>query len=400
MRMRFVAELTRPGPWMFASFWALESLARSVVAPVVPVAAYDLLGESDLAMTSMFVIVGLVSIASAFVIPFVVHRLKPVRTYQLGAVLVMISPAIMAIGTFTTVFGGLFLRVFATNCLMVGLSLFIMAYIRKRDMGRSEPIRVLMASVPWAIGPTLGLWLYENEGLAAPFLVSAVVALALIAYLAVVRIDETPILKAAPKEPASPLSYIPRYVGQARLRLAYLLIFGRENWWWMIYLYLPVYAERNGLEVRIFGIDLPAGGLALSFCSGIQLFVPLWGRLMRRIGMRRHMMGGLVITGVLVFLAGMAFGDPWIVTGLILLSSVSLTSIEAAGNTPFLRSVRSRERTEMAMVYGTYRDMVGLVVPACYSLILLFFELDAVFMASGVVMLLYAWYARYLPKSM
>ena len=400
MRLRFVAELTRPGPWMFASFWALESLARSIVAPVIPVAAYDLLGGSDLKMTFMFVIVGVVSIASAFIIPFVVHRLKPVRTYQLGALLVAIAPLIMAIGTFTTVFGGLFVRVFAANCLAVGLSLFIMAYIRKRDMGRSEPIRVLMASVPWAIGPTLGLWLYENVGLSAPFLTSAFVALALIAYLVIVRIDETPILKAAPKEVTNPLTYLPRFFRQPRLRLSYLLIFGRENWWWMIYLYLPVYAERNGMEVKLWGIDLPAGGLALSFCSGIQLAAPLWGRLMARIGMRRHMIGGLIITGSIILLAGITFGDPWIVMGLVLLSSVSLTSLEAAGNTPFLRSVRSRERTEMSMVYGTFRDMVGLVVPTVYTLILIFFELDAVFMATGLAMFVYAWYARHLPKSM
>jgi len=400
MQMRFIAELTRPGPWMFASFWALESLARSVVAPVVPVAAYDLLGQSDLNMTFMFTIVGLVSIGTAFVIPYVVHRLKPVRTYQLGAVLVMIAPAIMAAGTFTTLFGGLFVRVFAANCLAVGLSLFIMAYIRKRDMGRSEPLRVLMASVPWAIGPTLGLWLYEHHGLAAPFLVSAVVALALIAYLCVVRIDETPILKAAPKKPTNPLSYVPRFLRQPRLRLSYLLIFGRENWWWMIYLYVPVYAERNGLEVAVFGIDLPAGGLALSFCSGIQLAVPLWGRLMRRIGMHHHLMGGFIITGALLFLAGLASGDAWIVLALLMLSAVSMTSMEAAGNTPFLRAVRSRERTEMSMVYGTFRDFVGLVVPTCYTLILIAYQLDAVFMATGVAMLIYAFYSRFLPRGM
>ncbi len=400
MRLRFVAELTRPGPWMFASFWALESLARSVVAPVIPVAAYDLLGGSDLRMTFMFVIVGIVSIASAFAVPFVVHRLKPVRTYQLGAVLVAVAPLIMALGTLTTMSGGLFLRVFAINCLAVGLSLFIMAYIRKRDMGRSEPIRVLMASVPWAIGPTLGLWLYDNLGISAPFLTSAFVALALIAYLVVVRIDETPILRAAPKKAGNPLTYVPRFLKQPRLRLAYFLIFGRENWWWMIYLYLPVYAERNDMDIDVFGIELPAGGLTLSFCSGIQLATPLWGRLITRIGMRRHMIGGLVITGAILLLAGLTFGDPWIVLGLVLLSSISLTSLEAAGNTPFLRAVKGRERTEMSMVYGTFRDMVGLVIPTFYTIILIFFELNAVFMATGLAMFLYAWYARHLPRGM
>ena len=54
----------------------------------------------------------------------------------------------------------------------------------------------------------------------------------------------------------------------------------------------------------------------------------------------------------------------------------------------------------MSMVYGTFRDMVGLVVPTVYTLILIFFELDAVFMATGLAMFVYAWYARHLPKSM
>ena len=166
---------------------------------------------------------------------------------------------------------GMFGRVFGTNSMQVALSLFIMGYIRKRDMSQSEPIRLLMAALPWAIGPTLGIWLYNNMGYAAPFLLSACVALILICYAFLIRLDETPVLKAIPQKPANPLTYVPRFVKQPRLRLAYLLIFGRENWWWMVYLYIPVYAEQHDMELEVLGVHLPVGGLALSFCSGLAL---------------------------------------------------------------------------------------------------------------------------------
>jgi len=314
--------------------------------------------------------------------------------------MVGLSPVVMSFASLPAFFLGMFGRVFGTNSMQVGLSLFIMGYIRKRDMSQSEPIRMLMATLPWAIGPTAGIWLYNNVGYSTPFLLSGAVALVLILYAFLIKLDEAPVLKAMTAKPANPLTFVPRFLGQPRLRLAYLLIFGRENWWWMIYLYVPVYAERHGLVVPVFGIELPAGGLALSFFSALALLAPLWGGVMRRIGMRRHVMTGMTVAAVLVAIAGLLLDDPWVAILLILISAVPLSATDATGNIPFLRAVRSRERTEMAMVYGTYRDMVGLVVPTVFTLLLLVFELDAVFFATAAALLVYAWYARHLPRSM
>ena len=385
---------------MFGTFWALESLSRSLIAAVISVAAYDL-GGNETVMTFMYVIVGFFSVGSALAIPFVVHHLKPLRTYRMGALIVGLSPAVMALGNLPTFFVGMFGRVFGTNSMQVALSLFIMGYIRKRDMSQSEPIRLLMAALPWAIGPTLGIWLYNNMGYAAPFLLSACVALILILYAFLIRLDETPVLKAIPQKPTNPLAFVPRFMKQPRLRLAYLLIFGRENWWWMVYLYIPVYAEQHDMELEVFGVHLPVGGLALSFCSGLALLAPLWGRIMRRLGMRMHLMAGLSLAAVTVAAAGFMIDDPWIVIALILVSAAPISATDASGNIAFLRAVKARERTEMAMVYGTYRDMVGLVVPTVYWVLFkLGFQLDAVFFATAGALLVYAFFARHLPRGM
>ena len=392
MQARWLTALTRPGAWMFALLWMLESFARSSIAAVSPVVAFDLAGGAR-NMTFMFTVAGAVSIVSSFAIPYLVYWLKPTLTYRVGAVFVALAPLVMAAGSFEFFFIGLLVRVFALNCLAIGLSLFIMGYIHRRDMGRSEPLRMFLAAIPWTIGPSLGTWLYETYGMWPPFILAAAMGGLIVLYLAIIEIDEKPLLKAAPARPTNPLAYVPRFVRQPRLRLAYLMVFGRETWWWMFYLYTPVYAEESGL-------GLMTGAIVLSIGSALVFFANQWGWVMRRIGMRRHMMAGFVGCGVAVMAAGAMLDSPWIAIGLILVSAIFLTSSEAAGNIPFLRAVRARERTEMTMVYGTYRDLIGLTVPGIFTILLSFFGLWSVFVATGIMLFVYAWFARHIPKGM
>ncbi len=392
MQARWIKALTHPGAWMFAILWMLESFARSSIAAVSPVVAFDLAGGAR-NMTFMFTVAGGVSIISSFAIPYLVFWLKPTKTYRTGAIFVGLAPLIMAFGSIEMFFIGLLLRVFALNCLAIGLSLFIMGYIHKRDMGRSEPLRMFLAAIPWTIGPSLGTWLYDDYGMWPPFILAAGMGGLIVLYVSLVKIDEKPLLKAAPARPANPIGFIPRYVRQPRLRLAYLLVFGRESWWWMFYLYTPVYAEQSGL-------GLMTGAIVLSIGSALVFFANQWGWVMRRIGMRRHLMTGFIGCGICVIAAGLMIDDPWITIGLILLSAIFLTSSEAAGNIPFLRAVKARERTEMTMVYGTYRDVIALTIPGIYTVLLSFFDLSSVFVSTGIMLFVYAWFARHVPKGM
>jgi MFS family permease len=392
MQARLITALTRPGAWMFALLWMLESFARSSIAAVAPVVAFDLAGGAR-NMTFMYTVAGAVSIVSSFAIPYVVYWLKPTRTYRVGAVFVALAPLVMALGSFEMFFIGFLVRIFALNCLAIGLSLFIMGYIHRRDMGRSEPLRMFLAAIPWTIGPSLGTWLYDSYGMWPPFILAAAMGGMIVLYVSLIRIDEAPLLKAVPARPANPIGYVPRFVRQPRLRLAYMLVFGRETWWWMFYLFVPVYADESGL-------GLMTGAIVLSLGSALVFFANQWGWVMRRIGMRRHMMIGFVGCGMSVIAAGAMLDRPWVAIGLILVSAIFLTSSEAAGNIPFLRAVRARERTEMSMVYGTYRDVIGLTVPGIYTILLSFFGLSSVFYVTGVMLFAYAWGARHIPKGM
>ncbi len=159
----------------------------------------------------------------------------------------------------------------------------------------------------------------------------------------------------------------------------------------MFFIYTPIYAVTAGL-----GAD--AGGLIVSAGAASILVVTFWGWIGRRYGLRRLMVGGYAATGLLPLAVGAAAGAPWLSVALLVAACFGACSIDGAGNVPFLRAVRPRERPEMTTVYASYRDTARLSIPGIFSLVLQVFALPAVFVTSGLIMLGMAHLARYIPR--
>ncbi len=68
------------------------------------------------------------------------------------------------------------------------------------------------------------------------------------------------------------------------------------------------------------------------------------------------------------------------------------------GNALFLRAVHPHERTEMASVFTTYREMAHLVPPGVLAALLGVFALPVVFLVSGASMVALSWLTRYIPR--
>jgi hypothetical protein len=86
---------------------------------------------------------------------------------------------------------------------------------------------------------------------------------------------------------------------------------------------------------------------------------------------------------------------------LLLGATIFGAALDGMGSTPFLRSVKARERPAMTSVYRTFLDASDLVPQALFSIVLLYFGLGSIFVTlavlTGVTSLL-TW--KYLPKAM
>jgi MFS family permease len=381
-----------PRPITFAYLWCGSTLARGLLITVLPLTAHEVFGDAQ-TVSEFYFAVSILSLASGLAMPWLVARLRRRWVFTLGCLGMAASCVLVPLGTGPAFAVGMLLQMVGVIAVELPLNLYILDHVPRRDLIRFEPIRLFFAAGPWTVGPWLGVALQENVSVWAPFALSGAAALALLAYFWVLRIGEHPALARPRTAPVNPIRFVPRYVRQPRLRLAWVMAFGRAGWWYMFFIYTPIYCVTSGLGPEV-------SGALISLGSGGILAAPLWGRVARRVGLRRHMTWAYGATGLITACVALVAPWPWVGAGVILLATIAMSAIDGSGNTHFLRAVRPLERAEMTAVFGLYRDSAQLIVPGFFALLLLVLPLPSVFVASGLMTGAIGLLAFYLPRRM
>ena len=391
----WIRAVTTPGAMVFGIMFALESLARATLWTIVPLQAYALLADvRDVSLLNTGV--SLCGMIGGLTMPLLIRALRRRWVYSMGVAFAALAGLLLATGTLTGQIGGMLARSFGGAATNVTLMLYVMDYIRKKDLVRSEPLRMRFSAAAWASGPFLGVFLNQQFGRGTGETVTVVSALLLLAYFWYLRIQDNPAVAAATQPPPNPLKSIARFVAQPRLRLAWIIPFGRSCWWSMFAVYPPIYM------VKHFG-DRPGellGALLVSAGNGLLFGAPVAGRLAARFGLRRPIIGALITLGVLTILAGLLYDWPLAVIACVLAAAAGAVTLDALGGIPFMRSVHPYERPQMTAVFRTYIDLSDLLPAAVFSLLLSHFDMRAVFIAMGIFAFLVAAIARHLPRGM
>ena len=382
----------RPGAGVFAALFALESTARAVLVTVVPLQAKDLLQHNEI-ISSVYAGVSLFSLGFSFLIPLLIHRLKRRWVYTGGIAMGAIAAAALATDTIPGQLAAMLLRATSSVACSIALMLYVMDFIPRQQMVRSEPLRLFMSCFAWGLGPWLGVELYLRYGSGGAALVSVVSYAALLALFWYLRLSENPAVAAATRPPPNPLVNIRRFVGQSRLLLGWLISFGRSAWWSMFFVYPALYLRDFGIDDSWSGKLAGAGNILL------MLTLPI-GWMARRTGIRWPIVISFWMAGLATLVIALAYGAPPIVAGLILLGAVFVVALDALGNIPFMRAVRAYERPQMTSVFRSYIDLGDLLPSAIYTVLLLHFDLGAVFVASGLMTFVIGLVALRLPKRM
>jgi len=368
----------------------LETLARSIVSGVVPLVAIEVLG-GDGAVSWAYV----VGASMGMVVTLNVGRMERavarrwVTTFGLSAVVVAAAVFVVADGPFITL--GIGLLACAASVFSITLSLFIMESVSKQDLTRSEGTRLIYAGAAWFIGPAGGVWLYQSVSRTAPFLISAVLALAALGYFWALRIGDNPALSEPTTTATSPLETVPRFFRQRYLRIAYAITLVRAMFWVSIFIYGTLY---------IVATDLPAwtSGAFLSSVATLLFISPLIAQLAERLGTRSTVIASFsLITAGMLFVA--ALGDPRPL-GLVgwSIAAIGASIIDVVSNIPFMKLVKRRDRVAMTSVFATWRDLSALAAPAMAALVLLVAPLSVFYLCLAILSAATAVSASYLPR--
>lgn len=369
--------LKMPGAHTFAILYAVESFARASVSSVIPIQIYDILRDEQ-AVSLVYTAVAFTGISVTLFMPLLIERFARRWVYSAGVAGLILGALLFLTPWLWSQMAGMLCRVMGASALSITLNLYIMDHIRKTQFIRAESIRMAWSTFAWTGGPTLGVVLYVNYGILAAQAVPIVTGLVLLGLFWFFRLSDNPMIRPGATRPASPIANIGRFLRQPRLRLAWLIAFGRSCFWTTFFVYAPILMVTSGQGEL-------AGGMIVSAANALLFSALIWGWAGRRFGARNVMSTAFVVTGAMLIGAGAAGAQAPIAAAIcLLLAAFFCIALDALGSTAFMRSVRVWERARMTAVYRTYLDLSELLPPLVYSVTLAFFGLGSVFATLGV----------------
>jgi len=387
-RPRTIAGLPPRQGAAFLSLFFFPCIAQAILLTVLPLGALRLLGTPR-AVTVLYAVAGLAAVVGRFSIPIMVRLIGRRHVFGLGALALIASSLLFTLDVLPAFAVALVLNTVAIACLDVTSQLYLLDNVPREALRHFEPMRIFSAAAPWTFGPWLGVYLQGSVAFATPYIIVMVSAVALFVLFRVLDLSESP--TTASRGAANPLRYLPRFFAQPRLLLAWTLASARSSWWSMFFVYAPILAVTSGLSPE-------TGGLVVSIGTAWTWLVPLWGWIGRRFGLRALMRAGYAGTGILSVAAAIAAGQPGLGAFFLVMAACCAGALDGAGNLLFLRAVHPYERAEMTTVFASFRDVTQVAPPLLCSLLLAFFALPSVFVASGTVMLASAVLTARIPR--
>lgn len=361
----------------FAILAALEAAIRGILMSVMPLMLYRAFQDAG-QVSQAYLVAGVISLAMGMGIPFVSRFLARRWMYSLG-VLLYLSGAILGVfGPPHAIALVLGLNAIATVTLAICLNAYILDYIARVDLGQSESMRMVYSAVPWAAGPFCGVLLL-NWWAPAPFLVAGGFTLILMGTFWFLRLGNGKQITKARGPAPSPLAFLGRFARQPRLISGWLFAVVRSCGWWVYVVYMPIFCIESGLGETL-------GAVAVSAANTFLFTTPLMLRAVRRLGVRRSVRDAFIVAGALFVAAFALAGWPLMAFGALAMSSVALVWLDVCGGLPFLMAVKPSERTEMAAVYASFRDVSGIATPAVASAVLMVAPLSVIFGVMGAGM--------------
>jgi len=384
----------KAGAKTLAAIFAGESLLRSMNVTVIPLQAYELLGNSQ-RVSIVATTVSCAVLLTTLLLPVMLRGVKRRWVYTLGIGLVMTGALLFASHTIGGQVGGAYLRGLGAAVMSVTLSLYIMDHIPRTDLTWSEPLRLAFSTVSWTIGPAAGAWVFTYYGPAWAQMTVLGVGVLLLAGFWIARLVDPATLPSGNLSGFNPLSNAMTFINQPRLRLAWAIAFARSCFWSGMFIYSPLFFVEGGLSKTTAGLLLSASQIALPASL-------LFGRLAAFKGVRWVIALCFSALALLCLAAGI-FGEARVIlaAAALLLASFFSTGLDGVGGIPFLRAVKPRQRREMTSVYRTYIECSDLVPGFIFMGLLLFFPTGFVFIVlSGLMLFMALLVWKYLPKSM
>src|SRR5262249_59232191 len=120
---------SRPSYFLFTC----DAFARAILISQVPLQAYALLGAARL-VSLVYFVAAFVGLAASLTVPVVLHWIRRRWVLTIGAVIQILSVALLALGTKPSLVAGLAMQMLAMAVLDGGINLYLLDHIPRRRL--------------------------------------------------------------------------------------------------------------------------------------------------------------------------------------------------------------------------------------------------------------------------
>lgn len=359
----------------FALLAGGEAAVRGTLISTIPIAVYDAFGSAQ-NLSTVYFTAGVITLFWGLLVPRLTEIWPRRFVYSGGCILYLLAMALFMFGTAWSVQIGILTMSMATVTCFVCFNAYVLDYVPRPDLGRTQSLQMVYAAAPWAIGPLSGVYM-RHIWAPLPFIVAGGFALLLLATFWYLRLGNGKQITRAKGPAVNPLAYLGRFFRQPRLIAGWLFAVIRSCGWWVYVVYVPVFCIESGLGDKL-------GGTMLSVSNATLLLSPFMASWVRRRSVRVALRLALAYCAVLFCLATATASVPYLTVVLLFLASFGLVMLDVAGGLPFMMAVKPSERPEMAAVYSSFRDVSGIATPGMAWLVLWVAPLNFIFAASGL----------------
>lgn len=359
----------------FALLAGLEAAVRGTLITIMPLAVYDALADAQ-ATSAAYFAAGVVSLIWGLMVPWAARHLPRRWTYTAGCLLYLAGMALAITGTAWSMPLALICNAMATATVFVCFNAYVLDYVDRASLGRSQGVQMAYAATPWTVGPLLGVWLHDHWA-PAPFVLAGIFALTLLTVFWVLRLGNGKQIARAKAPAVNPLGYLGRFFRQPRLIAGWFFAVIRSCGWWAYVVYLPIFCVEAGLGDKV-------GAVALSISNAFLFIAPAINRRARTLSVRRSVRVAFASGGTLLLASALLSVLPWATVMLVCGASFFFVVLDVVGGLPFLMAVRPGERTEMSAVYSSFRDVSNILTPGAAWLVLFVAPLSGVFAFTAV----------------
>lgn len=249
---------------------------------------------------------------------------------------------------------------------------------KKSTISKNEGFYFAIINMSFFIGPIIGGLLADAYSIKIVFLISAIFPLLVFLLLLTKKRKEE-------KTEASEVKIfdnIKEYFKNKNHTVNYIISLGLLSWLAIIYSYMPLYMNQEGLDDKTIGYFL-----ALTVLPLIILEIPI-SKLSEKTGYRKLFFLGFLLIGLFGIL-GVAFKNIYLTLLSFVLTNLGVAFVEPLKEAYFFKISKRSDESKHYPIFKTSSDVGQLTGPLIFSTVLLFTNFKIMFLAASIMMILF-----------